>query len=305
MGYTSINLPKLVIDTDKVAASGDFMRFPECNINQQFGTFSTGMFQEQQDIVIVDEGGPGQFELPRGGRVPFAVGANGELPAEFRIPESEYEARIKELEEMQADIRSRSTFANLICKDQNGTNYCWANSPTYCYEICRVYMNAPLIYFSPGSIAGPVNGYTNSGGWGGSALKRMVSNGVAPVSLYPANQVRKPSNFDAAMEIAALNKTLEWWTLRDRNMQDVVSCLLRGWPVAAGLNWWSHEVTYTRALWIDGALCIEFRNSWGMSYGDMGYGILKGSKMLPDDAVTPRVPSIYMSEGAHAMNTAI
>lgn len=292
MGYTSKNLSSLIIDTDKVANDGDFMRFPETTTDQPFGQFSTGMFQQQEDVVIVEQGGPGEFILPRGERIPFSVGSSGELPAEFRIDTSEYEARIKELEAAQATIRDRSTFAGLICKDQNGTNFCWANAPTYCYEVSRVYANMPLVYYSPGSVAGPVNGFTNTGGWGGSALKRMVSNGVAPVSIYPANQVRRASNFDAAMEVAAKNKVLEWWTLRDRNMQDVVSCLLRGWPVASGLNWWSHEVTYTRALWLDGELAIEFRNSWGMSYGTEGYGILRGSRMIPDDAVTPRVPSI-------------
>lgn len=304
MGYTSTNLSRLIIDTDKVATSGDFNRFPETSLKQPHGTFSTGMFQNSEDVVIVDQGGPGHFELPRGGRVPFAVGASGELPAEFRIDPSEYEARIKELETMQATIRDKATFANLLCLDQDGTNFCWGNAPTYCYEVTRVYSNAPLIYFSPGSVCGPVNGFSNTGGWGGSALKRMVSHGIAPQSVYPANQVRKPSNFDAAMTVAAQSKVLEWWTLRDRNMQDVVSCLLRGWPVAAGLNWWSHEVSYTRALWLDGALAIEFRNSWGMSYGTDGYGILQGNRMMPDDAVTPRVPSIYMTQGAGSLATA-
>lgn len=294
MGYTSINLPRLIIDTDKVANDGDFMRFPETSTDQPFGQFSTGMFQQQQDTVIVDGGGPGEFVLPRGGRIPFSVGSSGELPTEYRIPRSEWEARIKEKESQDVYIRSRSTLAGLKCKDQNGTNFCWANAPTYCYEVARMYANLPLKYFSPGSVAGPVNGFTNTGGWGGNALKRMVSNGVATADVYPVNQVRKPSNYDAAMEVAAQNKVLEWWTLRDRNLDDLISCLLLDWPVAVGLNWWSHEVSFTRALWLDGEIAIEFRNSWGMSYGTDGYGILQGSRMMPDDAVIPRIPSIAL-----------
>src|SRR5690348_15047825 len=177
MGYTSINLPKLVIDTDKISTDGDYEAFPETTTKQPFGTFSTGMYQQQEDVVIVDEGGPGHFELPRGHRIPYSAGTSGEFPVELRVPRSEWQARIQEKEAQDSYIRSRAALQAIKCKDQNGTNFCWANAPVYCYEMARMYANLPIIYFSPGSVAGPVNGFRNTGGWGGNALKRMITNG--------------------------------------------------------------------------------------------------------------------------------
>jgi hypothetical protein len=273
MGYTSKMASMQgvhFIDTDLVHAHGDPEAFSALSVKQPYNAepFSKGMFStEEATEEFTTKGGvviPGL-----GARVPFSAGASGAFPSEYLFKESEYEARIKEMETAGADIMARSLIGTngkeFLCKDQNGTNFCWANAPTYCFETARLYANDELIYFSPGST------------------------GVAPASIYPVNQIRKPNNFDAAMTAAASYKVLEWWELQ--NLNEVVSCLLRGWPVAVGLNWWSHEVSYTNALWVDGTLCIGFRNSWGMSYGNKGFSILQGSRMRPDDAVTPRVAS--------------
>jgi hypothetical protein len=291
MGFTSAmaSMPGIhVIDVDDVIKSGDPESFPALSVKQPHGTFSKGMFGDLEDF----EEEEGLVVSDLGARIPFSFSANP-FPSEYRIPTSEYEARIKEMEAAGSDIMARSLAGTngkeFLCKDQNGTNFCWANAPAHCFEIARLYSNDELIYFSPGSVAGPVNGFSNTGGWGGAAVNRMVSDGISPADIYPVNQVRKPSNFADAMQVAATYKVLEWWELD--TLQDVVSCLLRGWPVAVGLNWWSHEVSYTNALWIDGTLAIGFRNSWGMSYGSKGFSILKGSRMNPSDAVTPRVAS--------------
>jgi hypothetical protein len=308
MSYTSVmvNQPGVhIIDADEVAKHGDPEKFKATTVHQPFGIFSKGMYGEDTQVVsdigdvLVRNGSP------NGLRVPFSFGTSGNFPKELLIDPSNYEGLIKEMEAAGADIRARVLLGTngkeLICKDQDGTNFCWANAPTHGVEVSRLYANDELIYFSPGSVAGPVNGFTNSGGWGGEALKRMVSHGLCPQDIYPPNQVRKPNNFEAAMEIAANYKVIEWWNIE--NINELVSCLLRGWPVAVGLNWWSHEVLYTNALWMDGTLAIGFRNSWSMSYGDKGFSILQGRKMMPDDACTPRVISPagrkYNSVGAH------
>lgn len=270
MSYTSKNLSRLIIEDDDLDPLAN--RFT--NPLQPHGEFGTGMFDDD------------------GSRVPYGFGATSEFPADMVVPESDYAAAIQEIEAQGADCRSRATLAGLICKNQSQTNFCWSNAPVYSWELIRVMENMLLMYFSPASIAGPINNFRNQGGWGGAALKRMVSHGTSPIefdgsSLYPANQVSKPNTFDKAMQIAANFCVKEWWVIN--TFQQAISCLLRGWPVAVGYDWWGHEVTLTRALWIDGALALEFRNSWGMEYGEDGYGILRGRKMYGSDYVTPRV----------------
>ena len=55
--------------------------------------------------------------------------------------------------------------------------------------------------------------------------------------------------------------------------------------MAAGFNWWRHEVTLTDAIWLDGEVCIRLWNSWGKWGDGYGFGILQGSKILADDIV--------------------
>ena len=64
----------------------------------------------------------------------------------------------------------------------------------------------------------------------------------------------------------------------------MVSLLLRGIPLAGGFNWWGHEVTLSDADWIDNEIAVIIRNSW-QGWGDFGFGVLQGSRMLADDLV--------------------
>ena len=72
-------------------------------------------------------------------------------------------------------------------------------------------------------------------------------------------------------------------------MAQLISCLLRRIPVAVGYDWWGHEVTAVDAIWLDGTVAIRIRNSWGMSWGNKGFSVLQGNKMIPADAVCARV----------------
>jgi len=227
-------------------------------------------------------------------RMPFSFGATlDDIPSEYLIDLSDIsgiKARLDEAIALGADLQTRINLAGLNCKDQNGTNFCWANAPTHQFEIARVISNDELIYFSPASVAGPLNNFRNQGGWGGNALKRIIDVGLAPVDIYPANQVSKPSNFSQAMEVAAKFKATECWNLP--SWRSTASALVYNFAAAVGYNWWSHEVTAIQLLVIDGVICLLCRNSWGMSYGDgKGFFILRGSKMIPDDACCLRVPS--------------
>lgn len=214
----------------------------------------------------------------------------GTFPRHLLIPRSEWQARIQEREERKQTLSYRSIQAGLPCKDQNGTNYCWANAPVHCYEIRRMVQNQPLVLYSPGSIAGPIKNYRNVGGWGYEALKYLVEKGVVPVSHYGANQVRNAHTAETR-ELAAKNRVKEWWELRPRNLDEQISCLLWDIPTANGYNWWGHEVTGVDPVWLDGTVALRIRNSWGMGWGSKGFSILQGNKMLADDICAAIVTS--------------
>ena len=251
--------------------------------------------------TIIDDGTPSADKVPvgqgRGLILPMShnpEGGNyGDLadgfPPDLLISESDIEGWIKEKEERQNRISDELIRRNVPCKDQNGTNYCWINAPVFCTEVVRMFQNEAHVELSPASVGCKIKNFKNQGGWGEEGLRYIVEHGVVPVNLWPANAISRQYDKPEYWTAAEAYKVTEWTELRPRNMQQIASLVLRNIPVAVGYNWWSHEVTVVDAVWLDGTLAIRIRNSWGMGWGDKGFGILKGNKMLADDAVAPRV----------------
>jgi hypothetical protein len=220
------------------------------------------------------------------GSLPFAA----PFPSDMLIPESEWDDRIKEMEATKTRLTDLCDQAGLTVLDQNGTNYCWINAPVHCVEVLRVANGQPLVRLSPASCGGPIKNYRNVGGWGTEGLKYIVSTGIVPQAQWPPNAITKSYDTAETRELRKQFKVTEWWDLRPRNMQELISCLLQRIPVAVGLNWWSHEVTYMDPVALGGGKYgARIDNSWSTSWGTNGRGILSGSKVLPDDAVAPRV----------------
>ena len=215
------------------------------------------------------------------------AGVAAPFPASLLIPRSEWQARIQERKERKATLREKIQGAGVQVKNQERTNYCWINAPTFCVEIVRLLQGQKHVVLSPASAGAQIKNYRNVGGWGKEGLEWIIAHGVAPVDLWPANAIdRKYAT--AETKAAALNYRIdEWWELEPRNIDQLVSCVLRNVPVAVGYNWWSHEVTMVDMDWIDGDIAGVIGNSWG-DWGDQGYGILQGSRLKPDDAVAPR-----------------
>lgn len=201
---------------------------------------------------------------------------------------SAMQARIQEMKDTKSRLSDLAIAAGLPCKDQNGTNYCWINAPTYCVETVRVVQNQPMVILSPASAGGPIKGYRNVGGWGKEGLEWIIAHGLVPVAQWPANAIDSRYNTTENKQLALKFRATEWWELKPRSKQELFSCLFHRIPIAVGYNWWRHEVTAVDPEWMDGELVLRIRNSWAMSWGDKGFGILQGSKMLPDDAVAPR-----------------
>jgi hypothetical protein len=227
---------------------------------------------------------PRDFDRVPHGAMPFA--AKFDLPL---IPESEWTDRIEEQTKTKTRIRDLCDQAQLPPKNQQQTNYCWINAPTYCTEVLRVVQGDPKVILSPASVGAKIKNFRNVGGWGAEGLEYIVEHGVCSVNVWPANAINRQYDTPEAEADRAKHRVQEWWDLTPRNFNQLATCLLLRIPVAIGLNWWSHEVTAVGLVVISkGVFGVDIRNSWGVDYGDNGYAVLSRSKATPDDAVAPR-----------------
>ena len=199
------------------------------------------------------------------------------------VPESEWKERIEEREANKSTLKDFSIEAGLPCKDQASTNYCWINAPTHCVEVVNLLTTGEVASLSPASAGARIKGFRNVGGWGSQGLEWMRVNGVNRTKDWPDNAINRsydtPENRERAKEFVVI----EYYILN--SLAERVSCLFANIPIADGYNWWSHEVTGVDPVWVNGKVAIRTRNSWGMSYGDRGFFVLEGSKMMADDSV--------------------
>jgi hypothetical protein len=218
--------------------------------------------------------------------------ATSEFPREMIIPRSEWQARIQELEQTKTRLSDIANRNGLPCKDQGQTNFCWINAPAYSMELLRLAQGQKMVLLSAASGGAVIKGFRNVGGWGQEALEFIAERGLVPQSLWPENRISREYSTDANWAVAKKYRCLEWWALRPRNDDELMSALFHRWPVAVGYNWWSHEVTAVDPVWVDGTYAIRIRNSWSMNWptqGAAGYGILQGRKLSADDAVIPKL----------------
>jgi hypothetical protein len=169
---------------------------------------------------------------------------------------------------------------------------CWGNSPAYAMEVIRVIQGQRKVYLSPASACAQIMNYQNNGGWADTFMKFVEKYGLVPESYWPANHWQDGRYATSVNREKAMNyRQTEWWQLRPRTDKEMMSCLLRRWPVSVGYNWWGHQITLEDPVWLDGTYAGRGRNSWGMNWpsqGAGGYFILQGFRLTPDDAVVPR-----------------
>lgn len=205
------------------------------------------------------------------------------------IPRGEWKQRIEEKEAKQSTIRHHCERNGLTVLDQNGTNYCWINAPTYAMMIVRMLMGLPTVRLSPASVGAKIKNFRNNGGWGTEGLEYIAEHGLVPQDKWPANAIdRKYDNAESDAERSSY-RCLEWWDLKPGNFDQVATCVLQNIPVAIGLNWWSHEITAVGLKYDGGKYLLEIANSWSANWESNGFGLLSESKGTPDDAVAPRV----------------
>ena len=214
------------------------------------------------------------------------------------IPRSEWRDRIEERERTGAKLRDVKEWAGFKSLNQGQTPYCWVNAPTQAMHYIRAIHGFPHVPLSPASVGAKVKNFRAVGGWGSEALAYMLEHGIAPQEDWPANAIDRRYDDEQSKASRKLYFALEYWELKPRNLDELVSCLLHGIPVAVGYNWWGHEVLANDPVALDGSdrWAIEIDNSWGSNWSDNGHGLLEGSKMLPDEAVAVRVTTAYVGD---------
>jgi len=249
-------------------------------------------------LHIIDAGGGAKGRLD--GPPPVCYSAVAEPCNDaLLVPESEWQARIQERQARKTGLRDIIRRSGLKVLDQQRTNYCWVNAPTFAAMAMRAVQNQPLVLLSPASVGAPIKEYANRGGWGSEAIRYAQEHGWVPQSMWPANAIDRQYDTVEARTERAYYRVLEWQLLReaygpvqvagDLALRRLVSYLLRNVPVPVGYPWWSHEVCAVDVGWKDGQPTIIFANSWGEAWGDEGYGELQGDRRVPADAVAPQV----------------
>lgn len=209
------------------------------------------------------------------------------------IPRSEWDARIDEMDRTQSSLRHILERNGIDSRDQNGCNYCWTEGVCTAITAIRAAQGQPYVEFSTASVAAPIKGYRNNGGWGGEALEYIVENGISAAQYWPSNTISSRFDNEQSRANRKLHKITEWYDIdcSDESVFDaVMTCLLLRLPVAVGYDWWRHEVCALFPVKLGGGKYgIGCRNSWGDSYGDQGFFVLEGRKAIPSDAVVPIV----------------
>ncbi|MDE2102002.1 MAG: hypothetical protein KGL39_32450 [Patescibacteria group bacterium] len=205
------------------------------------------------------------------------------------IPESEWDDRLREQEKNKSSLTDLILEVGLPPLDQNGTSFCWANSSTMAAQILHVKEGQPKVHFSPASVACPINGFVNQGGWCGQSCKQIADHGVVPVEMWPANAISRQYYTEEMKKEAAKNRITKWFEGEHRNSKQLATCLLLGIPVAVDFNWWSHSVCAIRLVKTRNGYGTEIYNSWGTHYGDQGRAVIEWPKGIPDDMACPQV----------------
>lgn len=195
------------------------------------------------------------------------------------IPESEWEARIKDITARKAWPADHLRVHNYTVS-QNGLGYCWAYSLASAVTTQRLTAGEPFVELAAESLGGLVN-FRNQGGYLDLAIAYAAKNGICDRSFAPQYNLR-PSTWKTGWQEEALNhRPAEWFDLDGDSWRYSVSALLSGFVLYIGYDWWGHAVEGVRLVIIDGEICLEIFNSHG-DIDDHGFLVIQGSRKVPD-----------------------
>ncbi|MGO9115745.1 MAG: hypothetical protein ACLP9L_41595 [Thermoguttaceae bacterium] len=178
-------------------------------------------------------------------------------------------------------------------KDQGKLKYCWVYGSTRAVEVARAVSGLPLYDLAPESVGGPCTGWRNTGGYASEAFDQFQDAGACQSSFLDAPHSLQPNRWKPGwQENAKLHEAVQWASI-GTSYDDVITCLLKRIPVAAGLDWWGHLVCFLDPVILpDGSIGVLFQNSWGVDWpvaGANGLATLTEAKATPDGAAAPQI----------------
>ena len=201
------------------------------------------------------------------------------------IPRAEWPERIKDLEKAKARISDMIRLQKIPCLDQDQTNYCWSNGVIHSVIFARMLAGLPYVSLSPASVAAKIKNYKNVGGWGGEAIQGVQKFGIGTTDLWPANAIDPRYDTAELRETAKLYNIIEFEEIRPQSFDEVMTCLLLGFPVPIGHGWWGHLVCHVDPIMRGrDSFGTRFRNSWGEKWEDIGFGLMDEEHATPDEA---------------------
>lgn len=244
------------------------------------------------------------FAPPVSGGDPFD-GVAEPFPRDQLIPRSQQKGIIEQMHRNGMLLSVRAREAGKPVRFQSRIPYCWGFGTLTGCEYINLRQNQKYVALSPLTVCGPVTGWRPRGGWAREAIEQISSCGAAPSVMMPdppnmrskseVNQylAQCHQRYTAEVQAEAMKRRCqEWWKLtpasRDPELcrDEIMSALIRLYPIAVELPWWEHLVCYVDPM---PDLSVLFENSHGEEFGKNGFGVLKGQKMLPQGGVIPRV----------------
>jgi hypothetical protein len=221
------------------------------------------------------------------------------LSGDDLIPREEWYDRAVDLQENKTSLIYTAKKLGWEIKNQRSIPYCWVFGVTSAAEICGMMQGHEYVKLSPSSVGAKVKNFRLKGGWGDQAAEYAAVHGWVPQDLWPETAVKRQYDTQENWTAAKRYVLSDWNELRPRSLDDLYSCILRGIPVPVGFNWWGHlvcgldMVPFKKPKGLSdrdiiNSFGLGIANSWGEGWSAGGYGVLRGSKQIPDGQVAIR-----------------
>jgi hypothetical protein len=249
------------------------------------------------------------------------------------IPRSEWSQRLKDKiaeKSLNSDVHRA---AGIEVLDQGQIGYCWAHSTTQAVMVSRALSNQPYVPLSAYAVAATIKKGADEGGWCGLSAQFARDKGIPAQSVWPQGDRNYRSHDKPEVwASAAQHKITEEWTdlaksVYDQNItfDQLCSGLMSNLVGPQDENWWSHSIcsmdvvegasqfgSYRLASgklpqfaefnthWgmnhpVTGGYGIRILNSWSKTWSDGGFGVLSGSKAVPDGALLIRTTTVSVA----------